>query len=43
LNLENNHATLAGHSMQHELEVAATAGALGSIDGNTGGSLRAGR
>ncbi|MEK7575337.1 MAG: xylose isomerase [Patescibacteria group bacterium] len=36
LNLENNHATLAGHSMQHELEVAGSAGALGSIDANTG-------
>ncbi len=36
LNLETNHATLAGHSMQHELEVAGAAGALGSIDSNTG-------
>jgi xylose isomerase len=36
LNLETNHATLAGHSMQHEMEVAAGAGALGSIDANTG-------
>jgi xylose isomerase len=36
LNLETNHATLAGHTMQHELEVAAAAGALGSIDANTG-------
>jgi xylose isomerase len=36
LNLETNHATLAGHTMQHELEVAANAGALGSIDANTG-------
>jgi xylose isomerase len=36
LNLETNHATLAGHSMQHELEVAGAAGALGSIDANTG-------
>jgi xylose isomerase len=36
LNLETNHATLAGHTMQHELETAAAAGALGSIDANTG-------
>jgi len=36
LNLETNHATLAGHTMQHELEVASAAGALGSIDANTG-------
>ena len=36
LNLETNHATLAGHTMQHELEVAVTANALGSIDANTG-------
>ena len=36
LNLETNHATLAGHTMQHELEVAGAAGALGSIDANTG-------
>ncbi|HEY0457005.1 MAG TPA: xylose isomerase [Verrucomicrobiae bacterium] len=36
LNLETNHATLAGHSMHHELEVAVAADALGSIDANTG-------
>ena len=36
LNIETNHATLAGHSMAHELEVAAAAGALGSIDANMG-------
>ena len=36
LNLETNHATLAGHTMQHELEVAAASNALGSIDANTG-------
>ena len=36
LNVETNHATLAGHTMHHELEVAAAAGALGSIDANTG-------
>jgi xylose isomerase len=39
LNLETNHATLAGHEMQHELRVAAAAGALGSIDANTGDYL----
>src|SRR2546426_2550319 len=39
LNIETNHATLAGHSMQHELEVAAAAGALGSIDANMGDML----
>jgi xylose isomerase len=39
LNLETNHATLAGHTMQHEMEVAAGAGALGSIDANTGDAL----
>ncbi len=39
LNLETNHATLAGHSMQHELEVAIAAKALGSIDANTGDVL----
>jgi xylose isomerase len=36
LNIETNHATLAGHTMQHELEVAIAADALGSIDANTG-------
>ncbi|MBX3425126.1 MAG: xylose isomerase [Pirellulales bacterium] len=39
LNLETNHATLAGHTMHHELEVAGAAGALGSIDANTGDLL----
>lgn len=39
LNIETNHATLAGHTMQHELEVAAAAGALGSIDANMGDEL----
>ncbi|MCE9610225.1 MAG: xylose isomerase [Chthoniobacter sp.] len=39
LNLETNHATLAGHSMQHEMEVAGAAGALGSMDANTGDLL----
>src|SRR5207302_6040811 len=32
LNLETNHATLAGHTMAHELEVACAAGKLGTID-----------
>jgi xylose isomerase len=36
LNVETNHATLAGHSMDHELQVAANAGMLGSIDANRG-------
>jgi xylose isomerase len=36
LNVEVNHATLAGHSFQHELQVAADAGLLGSIDANRG-------
>jgi len=38
-NIETNHATLAGHSFQHEIEVAAAAGALGSIDANSGDPL----
>ncbi len=36
LNIETNHATLAGHTMDHELQVAADAGMLGSIDANRG-------
>lgn len=36
LNLEVNHATLALHTFQHELQVAANAGALGSMDANRG-------
>lgn len=36
LNLETNHAELAGHTMRHELQVARSAGALGSIDANIG-------
>ena len=36
LNIEVNHATLAGHSFEHELQVAADAGMLGSIDANRG-------
>ncbi len=38
-NIETNHATLAGHTFQHEIEVAASAGMLGSIDANTGDLL----
>ncbi len=36
LNIEVNHAILAGHTFQHELQVAADAGLLGSIDANKG-------
>ncbi|RYZ25952.1 MAG: xylose isomerase, partial [Sphingobacteriales bacterium] len=36
INAEVNHATLAGHTFQHELQVAADAGMLGSIDANRG-------
>lgn len=36
LNIETNHATLAGRTMEHELRVARSAGALGSIDANQG-------
>ncbi len=36
LNIEVNHATLAGHTFQHELQVAADTGLLGSIDANRG-------
>ncbi|MDH5598533.1 MAG: xylose isomerase, partial [Cyclobacteriaceae bacterium] len=36
LNVEVNHATLAMHTFEHELQVAANAGALGSIDANRG-------
>ena len=36
MNIEVNHATLAQHTMQHEMEVAAKAGMLGSIDANRG-------
>jgi len=38
-NIETNHATLAGHTFQHEIEVAAAHGMLGSIDANTGDLL----
>jgi xylose isomerase len=36
LNIEVNHATLAGHTMQHEMQVAVDAGMLGSMDANRG-------
>ncbi len=39
LNIETNHATLAGHEMMHEIEYAAHQGFLGSIDANTGDLL----
>lgn len=39
LNIEANHATLAGHTFQHDLRVSAINGMLGSIDANQGDSL----
>jgi xylose isomerase len=36
LNIEANHATLAGHSFHHEVATAVAAGAMGSIDANRG-------
>ena len=39
LNLEGNHATLAGHTFQHELRYARINDALGSIDANQGDTL----
>lgn len=39
LNIETNHATLAGHTMMHELDYAGSQGLLGSIDANTGDLL----
>ena len=39
LNIEANHATLAGHTFQHELMVSHTNGLLGSIDANQGDML----
>ena len=39
LNIETNHATLAGHTVEHELEFAGSQGFLGSIDANTGDLL----
>ena len=39
LNIEANHATLAGHTFEHELAVASAAGRLGSVDANRGDPL----
>ncbi len=39
LNLEGNHANLAGHSYQHEIRTAREAGVLGSLDANQGDKL----
>ena len=39
LNIEANHATLAGHTLHHDLEYAASNGILGSIDANRGDLL----
>jgi xylose isomerase len=39
LNIETNHATLASHTMLHELLVASSAGLLGSVDANRGDTL----
>ena len=36
LNIETNHATLAGHTVEHELAACRAAGALGSVDANSG-------
>ena len=36
LNIENNHATLANHTFMHEIQTAANAGLLGSLDVNQG-------
>ncbi len=38
-NIETNHATLAGHTFQHEIETAIAQGMLGSIDANAGDEL----
>jgi xylose isomerase len=39
LNIEANHATLAGHTFEHELTIASAAGKLGSVDANRGDTL----
>ncbi|SDA60632.1 xylose isomerase [Lachnospiraceae bacterium G11] len=39
MNIEANHATLAGHTFQHELRVSAMNGMLGSVDANQGDML----
>ena len=38
-NIETNHATLAGHTVHHEIETAAAHGMFGSVDANTGDLL----
>jgi len=39
MNIETNHATLAGHSVEHELDYAGAQGFLGSVDANAGDLL----
>ncbi len=39
MNIETNHATLAGHSVEHELDYAGSQGFLGSVDANAGDEL----
>ena len=39
MNIEANHATLAGHTFQHELRVCAVNGMIGSVDANQGDTL----
>ena len=39
LNIETNHATLSGHTLQHELRIAFDQGLLGSVDANQGDLL----
>ncbi len=39
LNIEANHATLAGHSFEHDLEISSRYGMLGSVDANSGDLL----
>ena len=39
MNIEDNHATLAGHTFQHDLRISAINGMLGSVDVNTGDLL----
>ena len=39
MNIETNHATLAGHTVEHELDYAGAQGFLGSVDANTGDLL----
>ena len=39
MNIEANHATLAGHTFEHELRISAINGMLGSVDANQGDYL----